>query len=85
MDITSEFILSLGVQLLILAFFVGLYVSTIKFMGQQILEIKNQIKDDKQELKDEMRRYNDVLSRMAVAENSIKSAHHRIDTLEVKE
>ena len=36
----------------------------------------------RKDLKEEMHRYNSVLARLAVAENSIKSCHNRIDTLE---
>ena len=55
----------------ILAFFVGIYVATIKFMEGQI-----------NELKEEMRKYNNVLERLIIAEQSTKSAHHRIDEWE---
>lgn len=51
-------------------------------MQEQIGEIKSDLKADKQELKEEMRKYNNVLERMIVAEQSTKSAHHRIDELE---
>ena len=84
MNIGIEFIISLVIQLLILAFFVGVYVTTIKFIEHRIDELKEQSKEDKEELKVEMRRYNNVLSRIAVNENSIASAHHRIDTIEGK-
>ena len=53
-------------------------------MQQQIEDIKTTLKDDKQELKEEMRKYNSVLERMIICEQSTKSAHHRIDDL-VKE
>ena len=79
MSISQEFVLSLILQIIILAFFFGIYVATIRFMGVQIKELKEQSKADKEELKEEMRRYNNVLSRLAVAENSISSAHKRLD------
>jgi ribosomal protein S6 len=56
---------------IILAFFVGIYVATIKFMDAQI-----------KELKEEMKRYNNVLERLIITEQSTKSAHHRIDEWE---
>ena len=80
-SISAEFTVSLIVQVVILAFFAGIYVATIKFICKQIDELKTQSKDDKEELKEEMRRYNNILSRMAVAENSIASAHKRIDDI----
>ena len=82
MDIESEFLIYLLIQLLILAFFIGIYVATIKFMQQQISELKTALKADKQELKEEMRKYNSVLERMIIVEQSAKSAHHRIDGIE---
>lgn len=82
MSISQEFILSLFIQLLILAFFFGVYVTTVKFMGNKIEEIKEALKEDKAELKEEMKRYNGVLERMIITEQSTKSAHHRIDELE---
>jgi len=71
MSLGQEFLISLFIQLLILAFFVGIYVATIKFMESQI-----------NELKEEMRKYNNVLERLIIAEQSTKSAHHRIDEWE---
>lgn len=71
MSIGQEFLISLFIQLLILAFFVGIYVATIKFMDSQI-----------KELKEEMKRYNNVLERLIITEQSTKSAHHRIDEWE---
>ena len=71
MSISQEFIISLFIQLLILAFFVGIYVATIKFMDAQI-----------KELKEEMKRYNNVLERLIITEQRTKSAHHRIDEWE---
>jgi cell division protein FtsL len=71
MSIGQEFVISLFIQLLILAFFVGIYVATIKFMDAQI-----------KELKEEMKRYNNVLERLIITEQSTKSAHHRIDEWE---
>lgn len=82
MNLSTELIFSITLQIVSVSFFVGVYVTTVKFIGKQIDELKQQSKDDKEELKTEMRRYNDVLSRLAVAENSINSAHHRIDKME---
>lgn len=95
MSIGQEFIISLFIQLLILAFFVGIYVATIKFMGNQIedlkesltvnkKEINDKLDADRTELKEEMRKYNNVLERLIITEQSTKSAHHRIDNLEEK-
>lgn len=94
MNIGQEFALSLFIQLLILAFFVGIYVATIRFMGKQIEDLKesliinkkelnDKLDADRKELKDEMRKYNGVLERMIVNEQSVKAAWHVLD--EIKE
>lgn len=81
MNIGLEFIITLIIQLLILAFFVGIYTATIKFMQKQIEDLKETLLEDKKELKDEMAKYNNVLERMIITEQQAKSAHKRIDTI----
>ena len=92
MSISQEFVISLVIQLLILAFFVGIYVATIRFMGKQIEDLKEslhinkrelnqKLDEDRRELKEEMRKYNNVLERLIINEQSTKSAHHRIDEI----
>lgn len=82
MQISPELITSVVIQLVSVGIFIGVFKTTINFMQEQISEIKTDLKADKQELKDEMRKYNNVLERMIVAEQSTKSAHHRIDDME---
>ena len=79
MNISIEFAISLVVQLLILAFFVGIYVATIRFMLAQLSELKITLKADKEELKKDMKKYNNFLERLIICEQSTKSAHHRLD------
>ena len=78
------FIIGIIIQLVSVGIFIGVYKTTISFIQKQIEEIKNQAKADKDELKSDMRRYNSVLERMAIMEQSVKSAHHRIDGFEEK-
>lgn len=73
MHISPELIVSVVIQLIAVGIFIGVYKTTIAFMQEQI-----------KDLKEDMRKYNNILSRVAVAENSISSAHHRIDTIEDK-
>lgn len=82
MQFSPELIISVVIQLVSVGVFIGVFKSTIAFMQQQIAEIKNDLKTDKQELKEEMAKYNSILERMIIAEQSTKAAHHRIDTLE---
>lgn len=72
-NISPELVISVIIQLIAIGIFIGVYKTTIAFMQEQI-----------KDLKEDMRKYNNVLSRLAVAENSISSAHHRIDGLETK-
>ncbi len=71
MTISIELIVSIIIQLIAIGIFIGVYKTTIAFMQQQILE-----------LKDDMRKYNNILERMIHVEDSTKSAHKRIDALE---
>lgn len=73
MSISPELIISVVIQLIAVGIFIGVYKTTIAFMQEQI-----------KDLKEDMRKYNNILSRIAVAENSISSAHHRIDSIEDK-
>lgn len=70
MNITPEFIVSVVIQLISVGVMLGVYKTTIAFMQQQI-----------QELKQDMHKYNNVLTRLALAENKIESAHQRIDNI----
>lgn len=73
MNISPELVLSVVIQLIAIGIFIGVFKTTVAFMQEQI-----------KDLKDEMRKYNNVLERMIIAEQSVKSAHHRIDNLESK-
>ena len=72
-NISPELIISVIIQLVSIGIFIGMFKTSLSFMQEQI-----------RDLKDEMHRYNSVLARLAVAENSISSAHHRIDDIEDK-
>lgn len=65
------FIIGILIQVGTVGVFIGIYKSTIAFMQKQI-----------EELKQDMKRYNSILSRIAIAENSISTCHKRIDTIE---
>lgn len=84
MNFSPELILSVVIQLIAVGIFIGVFKTTVAFMQQQIVEIKQNLKEDKKELKDEMARYNNVLSRMIIVEQATKSAHKRIDDMEGK-
>lgn len=84
MNFSPELILSVVIQLIAVGIFIGVFKTTVSFMQEQIAEIKQNLKDDKQELKEEMTKYNNVLERMIIVEQSTKSAHKRIDIMEEK-
>lgn len=71
MNFSPELILSIIIQLISVGVFIGMFKTSLAFMQEQI-----------KDLKEEMKRYNNVLARLAVAENSIKACHNRIDNLE---
>lgn len=73
MDISIELTISIIIQLVAIGIFIGVYKTTIAFMQDQI-----------KELKDDMRKYNNILERMIRVEDSTKSAHHRLDSWEVR-
>lgn len=68
MSITYELMFCIIVQLLTAGICIGVYKCTVAFMQQQILELKQ-----------DMKKYNNVLERLIRVEDSVKSAHHRID------
>lgn len=80
-NLSPELIISVIIQLVSVGIFIGVFKTTIAFMQEQIADIKHNLKEDKQELKAEMAKYNNVLERMIINEQSVKSAHHRIDDL----
>ena len=84
MNFSPELILSVVIQLISVGIFIGVFKTTVSFMQEQIAEIKTNLKDDKQELKEEMAKYNNVLERMIINEQAVKSAHKRIDAWEGK-
>lgn len=84
MNFSPELIISVVIQLISVGIFIGVFKTTISFMQQQIVEIKQTLREDKQELKDEMRKYNNVLERMAITEQAVKSAHHREDEMNIR-
>lgn len=73
MNISIELGISIVIQLVAIGIFIGVYKTTIAFILEQI-----------KDLKEDMRKYNNILERMIRCEDSTKSAHHRIDTLENK-
>lgn len=70
MNFSPEFYMSVVIQLVAIGIVIGIYKTTISFMQVQISE-----------LKDDMKKYNNMLERMIVVEQSTKSAHHRIDDI----
>ena len=70
MNVSTELILTLIIQLISVGIFIGMNKTTISFMQKQI-----------EELKADMRKYNNILERMIRVEDSTKSAHKRIDDI----
>ncbi len=68
MSLSYELMFCVIVQLLTAGICIGVYKCTVAFMQQQIMELKQ-----------DMKKYNNVLERLIRVEDSVKSAHHRID------
>ncbi len=68
MSLSYELMFCVVVQLLTAGICIGVYKCTVAFMQQQIIELKQ-----------DMKKYNNVLERLIRVEDSVKSAHHRID------
>ena len=68
MNFTPEFYMSIVINLVAIGIFIGVYKTTIHFMQQQIVD-----------LKEEMKRYNNVLERLIRCEQSEKAIWHRLD------
>ena len=70
MKFSTELIISITIQLISIGIFVGVNQTTLNFMQEQI-----------KDLKEEMRKYNNVLTRLALVENSSNACHKRLDNL----
>ena len=71
MQFSTELIISVIIQLISIGIFIGVNKTTLDFMQEQI-----------KDLKEDMRKYNSILERMVIVEQSTKASHHRIDTIE---
>ncbi len=71
MSITFELLIVIVINVVSAGIFIGGLAMSIKFIEQQIRRLES--KQDK---------HNSLIERMAVVEQSTKSAHHRIDTIE---
>lgn len=70
MTISQEFLLLIIINVLSTGIFLGGLSMSIRFIEEQIKRLEN--KQDK---------HNNLIERMAVVEQSTKSAHHRIDEI----
>jgi len=76
--LTNELMAALITGLTTLLGILGGYVINARMTSYKIQELRQ----DFGELKNRVDKHNNLVERMAVAENSIRSAHHRIDSLE---
>lgn len=70
MNLSPEFYMSMVIQLVSIGIVIGIYKTTISFMQVEIAELRA-----------DMKKYNNVLERLIITEQSTKSAHHRIDDI----
>jgi len=93
--ISLELMFTIISNLLMIAFFAGIYVCTIKFYGknieglkeyftEKIEDIKNNFKEHLDRVEQKQDKHNNLIERMAIVEASSKSAHKRGDELSNK-
>ncbi len=71
MEMTNEFVLLLFINIVSACIAIGSYTKSIKYIEEHINRL-----EDKQD------KHNSLIERIVAVEQSTKSAHHRIDTLE---
>ena len=71
MEMTNEFILLLFINIVSACIAIGSYTKSIKYIEEHINRL-----EDKQD------KHNSLIERIVAVEQSAKSAHHRIDTIE---
>ncbi len=71
MQLNSEFILLFIINIISACIAIGNYTKSIKYIEEHINRLEE--KQDK---------HNGLIERMAIVEQSTKSAHHRIDSIE---
>lgn len=103
MNISSELQWSIGINIVALAFFAGVYIHTIKtleknqeqsdkasekrvkelkiYLIEKIEDIKKHFSNDLKRIEDKQDKHNKLIERMVIVEQSVKSAHHRIDDI----
>ncbi len=84
MSLSTELIgllISLIIQLIAVGIFIGVFKTTVVFMQKQLEKLEQTLIADKKELKEDMRKYNNVLERLIINEQAVKSAHHRLDEI----
>ena len=90
---STELTVSIIINLIVLAFFCGVYVCTVKNQGKDISDLKKNISDKVEDIKQNFKehldrveakqdKHNNLIERMVRVEDSTKSAHHRIDSIE---
>ena len=76
-----EFIISIGIQILTAGIFIGGLIGSISVIKEKIEAIRENIT----RLEHKQDKHNCLIERMAIVEQSCKSAHHRIDGMNKEE
>lgn len=69
------------VNIVAVSFFAGILKANQEHQKEMISLLKEDFKEHFKRLEDKQDKHNNLIERMATAENSIKSAHHRIDDM----
>lgn len=82
MNIGAELLVSIGVNVIAVAYFAGVHTESQKSLENSLEELKEHFKERFESLEKKQDKHNNLIERMAVVEQSVKSAHHRIDDAE---
>ncbi len=80
MTISQELLFAMLIQLITAGICIGAFISTQKFLSEKFEDFKKDTKEHFDRLEHKQDKHNGLIERMAVVEQSLKSAHHRIDS-----
>lgn len=91
--LTAELAISIAVNIIVLAFFAGVYVSTIKnhekmiedlgkIIDMKVTDLKENFEKHLNRVEQKQDKHNNIIERMVRVEDSCKSSHKRLDEIE---
>lgn len=81
MNINTEVLLGIVVNLISIAYFAGVHSQAQKNLKESINELKEHFKERFESLEKKQDKHNNLIERMVRVEDSTKSAHKRINAI----